>query len=140
MTAKWGACAKGAIRAVSAPLVDDTRAFLRTMISTVLSNQANVKLLLRLVKMDTVLDQTGVPKLEENIDNDAILDSMADDAAQAAAQSGFGPGGAGGADGSEGGDAGADEGDAGNNSRSMALWTRRLFGRLRAELNGSRRA
>lgn len=76
LTLNFGQSAKGAVRIAPAPLVDEKASLVRKMIESVLTNPANLAVFLKVVDMDAAVDQIGLPKREETIDN-AVLEEAA---------------------------------------------------------------
>ncbi len=57
-----------AVKIVPAPLRDDTKAFIRKITEMVVTNPANVDLVLTALDFDAMLDQSGLPKGQEVVD------------------------------------------------------------------------
>lgn len=60
------------VRAEAAPIVDADRQFLRNLISQVLTQPGNLDLMLSTLDLDAALDQAGVPKLTETVNQEAL--------------------------------------------------------------------
>lgn len=69
----WGEEARGTVKLKPSPLVDEKALLMRDMVKQVLTTPANVPLLLHTLDMDSMLDNAGLPKREETIDNEAVL-------------------------------------------------------------------
>lgn len=96
LIAKYGIQAKGAVYLDPSPLINAKRAYMQDLLKTVLSAPANLPLLMKTVSLDAMLDTAGLPKTEDQINNEDIEDQLnqeaADKAAQAQAAFGGGPG------------------------------------------------
>jgi len=62
LVANFGPGAEGTAIVKAAPLVDEEKDFIRTLVATVLENPANVDLLLGMMDMDAAMDMTGIPR------------------------------------------------------------------------------
>lgn len=69
----FGEDARGTVKLKPSPLVDEKAMLVRDMVKQVLTQPANVPLLLHTLDMDAMLDNAGLPKREETLDNAAIL-------------------------------------------------------------------
>lgn len=63
----FGAEAKGKVRLKAAPIVDDERAFVRQVMSAILTNPSNADLFMATIDLDAAIDEAGLPKARENI-------------------------------------------------------------------------
>jgi hypothetical protein len=61
----------GKVRLEPGPVIDDDKAFLQDIIRQVLTNPANVDMLVTWLDIDAMLDSTGLPKAEETVDTTA---------------------------------------------------------------------
>jgi len=70
LVVNFGPRAKHAVTMTSAGISSDQKAFIRQVVSGVITQPGNVDLFLRLLDYDALLDQAGLPKAEEVIDEE----------------------------------------------------------------------
>lgn len=69
----FGADARGTVYITTGGISAEQAAFVRQIISTILTDPANLDLMLRVIDLDALLDQTGVPKRAEVVDVDPAV-------------------------------------------------------------------
>ncbi|MFA6046671.1 MAG: hypothetical protein WC718_16925 [Phycisphaerales bacterium] len=72
LAANFGPNARGKVRIVQAKLTGDEKEFLRGLVTAVYTNPANVDLFLTAFDVDAILDQVGIPKATETVDQAAV--------------------------------------------------------------------
>ena len=72
LAVNFGPQYKGKVRAKPGPIVDADRAMVRSLISNILTQPGNLDLMLATVDLDSMLDESGLPKVREVIDQDAL--------------------------------------------------------------------
>ncbi len=68
MAANYGPSARHAVKLKPSPLVDSDKAFMRTLVNTILSQPNNLDLFLATVDFDAALDQAAIPKAKQVVD------------------------------------------------------------------------
>lgn len=82
----YGPEARGMVYVKAEPLDDRTRALVRGLIKEVLVNPQNADVFFRVLDVDNMLDQTGLPRLGDTADVDLAVKQAEDEAAKAVAQ------------------------------------------------------
>ena len=76
LVVNFGEQARGTVKMMPAPLIDEKAALIRRMVEKVLGEPGNLDLLLEVADLDSMLDQTAIPKLDETIDNEKVRENV----------------------------------------------------------------
>lgn len=75
----YGNAAKDSVRIKVSPIVSEGKAFIREMVKTILTNPANIDTFEAVADLDAMMDQAGVPKVQQVVDaNEPALPATKD--------------------------------------------------------------
>jgi len=86
LAVNFGPDVAGKVRMEAAPIVDTERDYIRALIKDILVQPGNLDLFLETLDLDSALDQAGLPKVRETIDQASLLPAKPDPATVAPVQ------------------------------------------------------
>ena len=76
LTSKYGPGAKDQVYISASATEDDSKEFIRQIVSQVMTNPQNIDLFLRCIKLDAALDAGGMPKTEDMLNNEDVIGDL----------------------------------------------------------------